>query len=47
MPSENQTTMSMKQMDPANMNRMSAIESIENALVDISSMFKKFSTIVA
>lgn len=37
----------MKQIDPSTTNRMTAIESIENALQDISSLFKKFSTIVA
>lgn len=35
------------QMDPGQTNRTTAIESIENALHDISGLFKKFGTIVA
>ena len=34
-------------MDPTQDNRQGSINQIENALTEISSLFKKFSTIVA
>lgn len=43
----NNQQMEMQQIDPQNSNRTTAIEQIENALHDISGLFKKFGTIVA
>jgi hypothetical protein len=39
--------MTLEQIDPTSVNRTSAIESIENALHDISGLFKRFGTVVA